>query len=101
MKSHTYKHRFRDRVVPQAIEETFLLAIAAVEYLHGKPKVRKNARYCLRAHDRTCVIDASSDVGRDIMKLFSGFATRELGPGAFGVQQITDTPDLVKEASQC
>lgn len=34
-------------------------------------------------------------------RIFTGFVTRGFGPDAFSVQQIADTPDLVKEASQC
>jgi len=34
-------------------------------------------------------------------KIPAGFFPREFGPDALSVQQTADTPDLVKEASQC
>jgi hypothetical protein len=37
------------------------------------------SRFNLDKSSRTCVIDASSDVGSDLARIFTGFATKEYG----------------------
>ena len=89
MPKQLYRYRF-DREVPwRELEESLLLAVLAVECLHGESRVRLDARYCLRAKDGVCVIDAGSNVGRDLNRVFTGFVAREFGKSSFRVKQIT------------
>ena len=46
------------------------------------------ACYAVDAQQRICVIDASTQVGRDINRLFTGFVLREFGPDSFRVERI-------------
>ena len=100
MSTELYKYKFNDDVPPRDLEESLLLAVLAVECLHGESRVRLQARYCLRAKDGKCVIDATTDVGSDLTKVFTGFVTREFGPGAFNVRRIAASEDVVQEASR-
>ena len=70
MTHDTYKYRFDESVPAQELEDTFMLAMLAVESLHGRSRVRMESRFNLDKARRTCVIDASTDVG---------FATKEYG----------------------
>ena len=102
MSTELYRYRFNDDVPARELEESLLLAILAVECLLGESRVRLDARYCLRARDGVCVIDAGSDVGRDINRIFTGFVSREFGRDAFEVHRIDtdETPiDCAAQAS--
>lgn len=79
MNHDTYKYRFDESVPAQELEDTFMLAMLAVESLHGRSRVRMESRFNLDKARRTCVIDASTDVGSDLARIFTGFATKEYG----------------------
>ena len=92
MSREIYRYTFDRAVDMQEVESSLLLAILAVENLHGKPRVRLDAAYCLDDAKRACVIDAHTDVGRDICRIFTGFAIRELGEDAFRVERVEEPP---------
>ena len=73
----------------ETIEETLLLSIFAVESLHGDSRVRLDVAYHLDKEHRVCVMDASTDVGRDLNLLFVGFMTREFGTDSFTVDRAS------------
>ena len=88
MSREIYKYVF-DRSVDMAdIETSLLLALLATESLHGESQVRLEAAHALDAEGRTCVIDAGSDVGRNLNRLFVGFDRREFGEDAFRVERV-------------
>jgi hypothetical protein len=102
MLKELYKYQFSEGVSLRDIEETLLLAVLAAESLHGQSRVRLDAGYCIEEGKRACVIDAATDVGRDICRLFTGFAMREFGEDAFRVDRIEVTPDAApQEAVRC
>ncbi|RIK82084.1 MAG: hypothetical protein DCC67_07670 [Planctomycetota bacterium] len=69
------------------VEETLLLAVLAVESLFGESTVRLDASYSVDAPRRSCVIDGSTEVGRALSRVFTGFVTREFGGDAFGIRR--------------
>ena len=79
MTHDTYKYRFDESVPAQELEDTFMLAMLAVESLHGRSRMRRESRFSLDKARRTCVIDASTDVGSDLARIFTGFSTKEYG----------------------
>jgi hypothetical protein len=88
MPNEIYRYQFTEGVSLRDVEETLLLAVLAAESLHGQSRVRLDAGYCLEESKRTCVIDAATDVGRDINRIFTGFAIGEFGEDAFHVERI-------------
>ena len=86
------RYAFTPSVPPDEIENTLLLAVMAAEGLHGQSRVRLDATYCFDAAKHACVIDAGSDVGRDICRMFTGFAIREFGEAAFSVCRVDGMP---------
>ena len=42
---------------------------------------------------RTVVIDAATDVGRDLNRIFIGLITREFGSGSFRVERVRNPPE--------
>jgi hypothetical protein len=88
MSHDTYKYRFDESVPAQELEDTFMLAMLAVESLYGHTRVRIESRFNLDKARHTCMIDAGTDVGRDISRIFTGFAICEFGEKAFKVWSV-------------
>lgn len=78
----TYKYRFDQSVPAQDLEDTFMLALLAVESMYGHSRVRMESRFNLDKQNRTCSIDAATKVGGDLASIFTGFATKEYGERA-------------------
>jgi len=93
MPSEIYRYRFAEGVSLRDVEETLLLAVLAAESLHGQSRVRLDAAYHLEAPKCACVIDAGTEVGRDINRLFTGFAIREFGEDSFRVERVDRAPE--------
>jgi hypothetical protein len=91
------RYAFRVAVPAKDIEETLLLAVLAAEGLHGQSRVRLDATYFFDKEKHACVIDAGSEVGQDICKMFTGFAIREFGESAFIVRRADAVTEREKE----
>jgi len=88
-----YRYRFEKDVPMKEARESLLLAVLAAECLHGESRVRLDASYRFSRAKRVCVIDAGTDVGRDISRIFTGFAIKEFGEHAFQVERIDRSED--------
>ena len=88
MLQKNYTYRFDNMVPVQELEGTLMLALLAVESLHGRSSVRMMGdRFNLNKHARTCMIDAATPVGSDLAKIFTGLATMEYGEDAVHITQ--------------
>ena len=88
------RYTFEPDVPVKNVEETLMLAVLAAESLHGRAHVRLDASFCLDAKKRCCVVDARSEVGRSIARVFTGFLTQEFGDAAFGVERVAERDEL-------
>lgn len=88
MNRELYCYNFNATVPLRDVEASLLLAVLATESLHGRALVRLDASFCLNTRKRSCVVDAATDVGRAIARIFTGFLTREFGEEAFKVERI-------------
>ncbi len=86
--TEVYRYTFDKDVSFQDVEESLLLAVLAAECLHGESRVRLDAGYYLDKESRACVVGASTPVGQDISKIFTGFCIREFGQDAFRVERV-------------
>lgn len=91
MKNHVFRYTFESSVPFEEVELSLTLAILATECLHGQCDVRLDAGHAIDAGKRSCVIDASTPVGRDLNRLFIGFVICEFGPDSFHVEHV-DSP---------
>jgi hypothetical protein len=71
-----------------AVEETLLLAILAVGCLYGEAAVRLDAGYAIDADARVVVLDASTEIGCAVARVFIGFCAREFGDNTFAVARV-------------
>lgn len=80
-----YLFTFKDTVPMAAIEETLLMAVVAAEGIHGRARVRLDAKYATNAGNRTCTVSAENEVGQGVAKIFTELLVLEIGEGAFEV----------------
>lgn len=92
MTTDLYRYRFAATVPIEEIEATLLLALLAVESLHGESQTRLDAAHHFDAEHRACVVDAGTAVGRDFNRLFVGFLRREFGEDVFRVERLFKQP---------
>jgi hypothetical protein len=99
MTRELYRYTCSAAVPPEEIEASLVLALLAVESLHGEAQTRLDAAHAFDADRRACVIDAGTAVGRDFNRLFVGFLRREFGESAFRVERITAAGALETQAA--
>lgn len=87
MRSAVYRFRFKGRVPLEEAEATLHLAIIAAESLFGTARVRMDGAYLMDERLRVCVVDASSEIGQAICRIFTGFLLREFGEHTFEVRR--------------
>ena len=92
MARELYRYNFDSKIPFREIEESMLLAVLAAEGFHGRSLVRLDASFSLDRTKRSCVIDAATDVGRSIARIFTGFISHEFGEGAFKVERLGADP---------
>lgn len=97
MSKEIYRYDFSHKVPLEDVEASLLLAIFGTESLHGESQVRLDASHFVDTQKKSCVIDSSTPVGRDINRLFVGFLRREFEECDFSVERVTDRkhPDLI------
>jgi hypothetical protein len=92
MSSNGYRFQF-DQAIPAAeMEATLVLAIFAVEALHGEAQTRMDAAHAFDAKRRVVVIDAATSVGLDLCRIFVALVSREFGAGSFRVERTQKKP---------
>ncbi len=80
-----YCYRFASELALNEVEDSLLLAAMATEGLHGRSRVRLEARFVLDRNRRECSIEAGTEVGRDLARIFTGLLTQQFGEQAFGL----------------
>jgi hypothetical protein len=84
-----YQYRFAQSVLAEDVEASLLLAIFAVESLHGEAAARLDVAHRFDPETRVCVLDAGTPAGRDLNRIFVGFLRREYGAGSFTVWRVS------------
>jgi len=85
MEQAVYRYKATDDVSFKEFEKSLLLAVLAVESLHGRSAVRLGVSFYLDEKERACVVDGSTGVGLDLARVFAGFLAEEFGEDAFKV----------------
>jgi hypothetical protein len=83
-----YRYAFGKDVCVEDVEGALLLAVLAIEALHGQAQARMDVRHAFDRKARACVVDATTQTGRDFAKLLTGFLRREIDERDFSVKRI-------------
>jgi hypothetical protein len=86
-----YRYTVSESVPTEEVEVTILLAMIAIESLHGEVEARLDVAHNYDADRRIVVVDASTPAGRDLSKLLTGFLNTEFGPNSFTVERVEQT----------
>ncbi|MFO0875665.1 MAG: hypothetical protein U0575_17100 [Phycisphaerales bacterium] len=92
MTTSVFRFTFASGVGLCEVESTLQLSILAAEGLFGEARVRMDASYLADAPRSVIVVDGSTPVGDAIVRIYTGFLTREIGPEAFHVRRMTAPP---------
>jgi hypothetical protein len=74
------------------IDDALAIALLAVASLHGEAQTKLDAAHHVDPARKECVIDAATDVGRSLNRVFAGILQREFGGESFRVRRITGEP---------
>lgn len=92
MKAEVYRYSFDASVPLTEIEATLTLAIIGVESLHGECTTLMDVQHLFEPTKRMVVIQADTESGRDLARLFTGYLSREFPLGKFAVVRLTHEP---------
>ncbi len=92
MARELYRYDFDPKVPFANIEETIFLAVAAAEGLYGRSVVRLDTSFSLDPKTRSCVLEAGTEVGRCIARIFTAYVSYEFGEEAFKVERLGSGP---------
>lgn len=90
--SQRYRYSFKRHIPIDDIQDSLTLAIIGAENLFGRSKLRLDGWWRLDRQRRRCVVDASTEVGESIAKLFTGYLAKEFGETAFRVVLAKEQP---------
>ncbi len=82
-----YRFRIGDDVPLDEARMSLDLATIVLEGLFSPAAVRLDARYHVNAETRSIVVDASTPVGRALVRVFATLLAREFGDAAFAVRR--------------
>ena len=74
-----YKFTFDDSVAMDDIERVLVLSAIPVESIHGESAMLVDGRFAVNKRRRTCLIDAESQLGNDLARVFTGFLNMSAG----------------------
>src|SRR5262245_31444686 len=97
--SDYYRFHFAPGVPFEEVEGSLLLALFAVESLHGEALTRLDADYTLDREQRQCTIGTSTAVGQSLVRVFAGFVQREFGTSTFRVERFSASDESRKEVT--
>ncbi len=90
MNHEWYLYRFAASVNLDDVQVCMVLAVFALESLHGEAQTMLDASYAFEDDKNVCLVDASTGVGKDLNRLFAGFLRRELSASDFQVERCED-----------
>ena len=87
MTTLAYRYRIKSHVRFRETRAVFTIAQTIVELLHGWSQLQLDVRFDVDETQRTWLIHADSDVGRDLNRLFIGMLTTQCGENSFVVER--------------
>lgn len=93
------RYRFVQTVPVQELEGSLALAVVAAESLLGEATVQLDARFALDAQRRVCVIDVSTESGRAIARIFSGYVACEFGSDVIALERLNHNKEAAPQAA--
>jgi len=87
MNHEVYQFSFDESVSSEDAQGTFMLALVALESLHGKAAVRLECRFRNDPAAKLFHINSGTPIGNDLAKLFTGFVINAYGYDAVHIRR--------------
>lgn len=97
MNRTVYRFTFSRAVDLAEAEATLHLALYASEGLFGLARVRLECGYRLDAARNAILVDATTEVGSVVTRIFTSLLLREIGEDAFKVRAVEAEPRVEAE----
>ena len=94
VKDPGYRYTFSEGASLDAIEASLVLSVLATESVFGRSRVRLEGRFALDRRSRTCTVQAGTEVGEHIARVFTGFLSQEIDERAFRVERVSTSGAL-------
>ena len=88
MTPEIYRFRFEPDAPMKDVHESLLLSILAAEGLHGSSCIRLDVSFCTDDDKRALVVDARTEAGHTVARIFTNFLTRQFGEEMFRVERV-------------
>ena len=88
MPKNFYHFRLDSDIPIEEIENTLMLALVAVNSLHGVTRVRLDCQFVLDKKRRHVLVDGNTPVGRCFARILAGFADYAYGETGFRFRRI-------------
>lgn len=85
-----YRFELAAGVDQEEAERTLQLAVLGAEGLFGWARVRLDCGYRRELAGRALVVDATTEVGEAVVRLFTSFMIREFGEDSFAVRRLPE-----------
>ena len=95
MTGEVYLANFDPDLPLDDVEDSLMLAAIATEGIHGRSRVRLEVRFQLDRERRDCRIEAGTEAGRNLARIFTGMVSQQFGERTFklSVERGESIPD--------
>lgn len=90
MNHATYDYQFEAGTDMSQVEDSLMLAAMAAEGLHGRSRVQLEGAFECDCAGRTAQVDASTEVGGAIARIFTALLAATIGEPAFRVERAAE-----------
>ncbi len=92
METTYYEFSFAGHVPMRRVSQTLMVAVHAIESIHGKPAMRMESGLKIDPETGACTMSADSYVGEDLARAFAGFLNVTIGETAYQVTRGSRAP---------
>jgi len=100
MNKTIYQYQIKDGILMDAVKDSLLISIMAVESLFGRSRINLEARFRLEKVNRVCIIDVGTLIGETIARVFTGLLIREFGEQGFKVERMETSLEVETTAEE-
>ena len=83
-----FQFEFNRKADMTKVEEVMLMAVAAIEGIHGRSRVQYDATYGINHGTRICLVNADNQIGVDLTKVLVEFLNLEVGRYEYRIRRV-------------
>jgi hypothetical protein len=87
-----YRFAFHEDAAFSDVRDSLFVAIYAAEGLFGRAQVQLETGIWIDEKAHSCVIDAATEVGISVAKIFTCLVQRQFGEDGFKIDRVVEPP---------